>query len=80
MDKASSVEIAQDGGELLEKDALKVGVFLVGANDVRSCGEGVIVIVVGVGTGGDALGSVVDVIRGVSHVFYLPMCSKQNDD
>ena len=33
------VQAAEDGGELLGEDALEVGVFLVGAYDVRSGGE-----------------------------------------
>lgn len=39
--EAGTVELTEDGGEVLEQDALEVGVFLVGADDVGGCGKGV---------------------------------------
>ncbi len=47
MDEAGAVEVAEDGGELFEEEALEVGVFLVGSDDVGGCGEGVLVAVLG---------------------------------
>ena len=43
MGEMRSIELAEDVGELFKKDALKVGVFLVGANNVGGGGEGVLI-------------------------------------
>ena len=43
MGETRSIELAEDAGELFKKDALKVGVFLVGANNIGGGGEGVLI-------------------------------------
>lgn len=54
--EARSVELAQDGGEVLLEEELDGGVFLVGADYVRGGGEGVGGEMDGDGVGGWALG------------------------
>ena len=43
MGETRSIELAEDVGELFKKDSLKVGVFLVGANNIGGSGEGVLI-------------------------------------
>ena len=56
MDEASAIEAAEDAREVLVKNALEVGILLIGANYVRRSSEGVVVV-----CGGDRWGwSIVD--------------------
>ena len=41
--EARAIEAAQNGREMLEEDALEIGVFLVGADYVWGCGKWIIV-------------------------------------
>ena len=72
MQETRAVELAHDGGELFEKDALEVDVFLVRANDVGGGGEGV--VVAGAAGGRCGVHMVGGFARGDHIVIALPLC------
>lgn len=71
VNETCAIEIAEYSRELLEKDTLEVGVFLVGPNNVWSRGEGVLIAVLGVGIGRIGVSKIVDVVRWIPHGFRL---------